>query len=190
MMNHYELRFGTVAAVTGKTAMVRFPGMADPVPVRCVEAVPAVGRKIGCWQTRRALYYLGSGATAGGIVVGNAPAGSNTDVTIRRQSGMSGRVVFQDDNGAQEAWVASTPWLTAWRVFSAGTETASMVLYRGDNPGANVGTTDIGIRGKVVHFHASSVQVNGSEVITRAALKAVVAASTDFADFKTRIAAL
>ncbi len=37
---------------------------------------------------------------------------------------------------------------------------------------------------------AGSVSVNGSPVISKAQLKAVVAASTDFADFKARIAAL
>jgi hypothetical protein len=37
---------------------------------------------------------------------------------------------------------------------------------------------------------AGSVNANGSPVITKAQLKAVVAASTDFADFKARIAAL
>lgn len=57
-MARTELRFGTVVSVAGRDAQVRFPGIADPVPVRCVEGVPAVGSKVGCWQTSQRLYYL------------------------------------------------------------------------------------------------------------------------------------
>lgn len=62
-MNHVELRFGTVVSVSGRSALVNFPGGADPVPVACVEGVPVVGQKIGCWQTRQRIYYL-SGSLA------------------------------------------------------------------------------------------------------------------------------
>lgn len=63
-MAHVELRFGTVTAVAGRDALVRFPGIADPVPVRCVEGLPPVGAKVGCWQTAQRLYYLAGGVAA------------------------------------------------------------------------------------------------------------------------------
>lgn len=69
-----ELRFGTVASVAGRDAMVRFPGMADPVPVRCVESLPVVGQKIGALQTAQRLYYLG-----GGVAAVKAAAAASTD---------------------------------------------------------------------------------------------------------------
>lgn len=53
------MRLGTVDAIDGRTAWVRFPGGADPHPVRCVEGVPAVGAKVAVWATPDRMYYAG-----------------------------------------------------------------------------------------------------------------------------------
>lgn len=57
------LRIGTVTAVdqAKKTAWVRFPGGADPHPVRCVEHIPTAGNKVAVIATPDRLYYIGAG---------------------------------------------------------------------------------------------------------------------------------
>lgn len=72
------LRLGTVVSVdaTARVAWVRFPGGADPHPVRCVEGVPTAGAKVAVWATPDRLYYTGGGG--GGTVGPQGPPGTAT----------------------------------------------------------------------------------------------------------------
>lgn len=76
------LRFGTVTATDAatRTAWVRFPGGADPHPVRCVESVPTVGGKVAVWSTSDRLYYTGGPAPVKGS--GTTVAPGVLDVTF------------------------------------------------------------------------------------------------------------
>ena len=71
------LRMGTVDLVdaTARVAWVRFPGGADPHPVRCVEGMPTAGQKVAVWATPDRMYYTGGGGGAGGTVGPAGPPG-------------------------------------------------------------------------------------------------------------------
>lgn len=152
-MNHTELRFGTVVSVSGRTALVRFPGAADPVPVSCVSGLPTAGQKVACWQTRHRIYYLGAGnpLRVGGLVV-------------------------SDDGGGFSRLAADSQNVQ----IKAGSTTFTV----GYNGPARTNRETVGSDA------ATTLTTKGYVDALRASIKAAAAASTDFNDFKARIAQL
>lgn len=162
-MARAELRFGTVVSVSGRDAMVRFPGIADPVPVRCVEGVPQPGRKVGCWQTAQRLYYLGGGVAEDGIPRFGA-----------------GGSLLSPSSGPDASWVvlgASGRGV----LLRAGAHEVQAV-YSGGGTSGYVGTNR-----PTRPEHPANAFVTKGYVD---AVKAAAAAATSFADFQARIAAL
>ena len=199
------LRFGTVVSVAGRVAQVRFPGSPAGHPVRCVESVPAVGAKVAVWSSFDRLYYLGSGA-GGQLTVSGAQPGQNTDIHIRRAAAMSGRLMFDNPTGAPEAGVTvNVDGMKIRRFNTAGQDTAWVFFYTGDSAGGGPGTTDVGIRAKVLYLYTVRAELLNATAPTDpprtvadrayadralALVKQAAAAATDFNDFKTRIANL
>lgn len=106
--------------------------------------------------------FLGTAASDHSVKIRNN-ASYNSALFVQRPVGAnSAQVLFGDTADKNEATIGlNSGGLGITLKLDGTTGTSGISFYSGNTPGASVGTTDIGIRAKLIELQATTVQFNG-----------------------------